>query len=139
MRSRRTRPQGLPEVNLVPMLDVLMTVLTFFIIISMTLTGQQIPNVSLPMGGDASEATETNPDAEPLVIGLTNQGQLMIDSQQVSSSEMTQLAQTYLAQHPEGTVILKADESLPYRDVLIVLRSLRDIGGDRVGMATQAP
>ncbi|MEM6424137.1 MAG: biopolymer transporter ExbD, partial [Cyanobacteria bacterium P01_D01_bin.128] len=43
MRSRKQRPASrVPEVNLVPMMDVLMTVLTFFIIISMSLTGQQL-------------------------------------------------------------------------------------------------
>ncbi|NEQ28726.1 MAG: biopolymer transporter ExbD, partial [Microcoleus sp. SIO2G3] len=31
----------MPEINLVPMMDVIMTILTFFIIVSMTLTNQQ--------------------------------------------------------------------------------------------------
>ncbi|NEQ55108.1 MAG: biopolymer transporter ExbD, partial [Leptolyngbya sp. SIO3F4] len=46
----RTRQEnkGVPEVNLVPMMDVLMTVLTFFVIISMELSGVQIFGVSLP-------------------------------------------------------------------------------------------
>ncbi|MEM1311403.1 MAG: biopolymer transporter ExbD, partial [Cyanobacteria bacterium P01_H01_bin.153] len=38
MRRRRSSDSKIPEVNLVPMMDVLMTVLTFFIIISMSLT-----------------------------------------------------------------------------------------------------
>ncbi|MBE9069935.1 biopolymer transporter ExbD, partial [Leptolyngbya cf. ectocarpi LEGE 11479] len=47
LKSRHQR-SGIPEVNLVPMMDVLMTVLTFFVIISMELSGVQIFGVSLP-------------------------------------------------------------------------------------------
>ena len=57
----------LPEVNLVPLLDVLMSVLTFFIITSMTLTGRNIANVNLPGTGTGYEEKK---EENPLVIGL---------------------------------------------------------------------
>jgi biopolymer transport protein ExbD len=119
------------------MLDVLMTVLTFFIIISMTLTGQQIPSLTLPLGGEASEPDPSDVESKPLIIGLNQDGQLLLEMQPVSQSEMAIEIQSYLLKNPEGMVILKADQALPYQDVLDVLRTLRDIGGDRVGLATQ--
>ncbi|NJK42085.1 MAG: hypothetical protein HC934_13530 [Acaryochloridaceae cyanobacterium SU_2_1] len=45
---RRHHSVSTPEINLVPMIDVLMSVLTFFIIISMTLSRQKAIEVQLP-------------------------------------------------------------------------------------------
>jgi len=137
MRRRSRNAQGTPEVNLVPMLDVLMTVLTFFIIISMTLTGQQLPNLTLPLGGDASEPDQSDGETKSLIVGLDNDNQLLINQQPVSRSELSTEIQLYLSQNSEGMVVLKADQDLPYDEVVEVLRMLRDIGGDRVGLATQ--
>ena len=74
MRTRHRRDSRVPEVNLVPMMDVLMTVLIFFVIISMGLTGVQINGVTLPRSVNSADEviSETDDDAEPLTIGLTD-------------------------------------------------------------------
>jgi biopolymer transport protein ExbD len=132
---RRPAQRQTPEVNLVPMLDVLMTVLTFFIIIAMTLTDQQLPNLDLPGSANAEAPAPERPD--PLVIGLDRQGQLLINSQGIPEAELEQQVRRYLAHTPDGSIVLKADQTLPYEEVLTLLRRLRDLGGDRVGLATQ--
>jgi biopolymer transport protein ExbD len=123
----------MPEVNLVPMMDVILTVLTFFIIISMTLTGQQQSvDITLP-STDAGGSTLPVPD--PLVVGLNQQGQVLLNNQPASDAQLSQQMQTYLVQNPKGAVILKADRQIPYEKVVQVLGKMRDIGGDRVSLA----
>ena len=122
------------EVNLVPMMDVLLTVLTFFIIISMTLTSQQSVDVTLP-SANAGLSQQKNPD--PLIIGLNQQGQILLANQPTSRDQLAQQMQTYLTQHSQGAVILKADRKLPYEEVVRVLGDMRDIGGDRVSLAIE--
>jgi biopolymer transport protein ExbD len=52
----------MPDVNLVPMMDVIMTILTFFIIVSMTLTAEQgAVNVTLPSTGGAGVSKRKHP------------------------------------------------------------------------------
>lgn len=131
----KSQQQGsqMPEVNLVPMMDVILTVLTFFIIISMTLTGQQQSvDITLP-STDAGASTLPVPD--PLVVGLNQQGQVLLNNQPVSDAQLSQQMQTYLVQNSKGAVILKADRKLPYEQVIQVLGKMRDIGGDRVSLA----
>jgi biopolymer transport protein ExbD len=126
----------MPEVNLVPMLDVLMTVLTFFIIVSMTLTGQQLFNVNLPTGkakADAASETKT----ATLTIGLDNTGKTVINNKRVTEQAVVQQVQKFLAENPKGVVTLKADKGLKYESVLGLLKALRDIGGDRVFLAIE--
>lgn len=139
MRTRRrTTGSKIPEVNLVPMMDVLMTVLTFFIIISMTLTGRQLIGIDIPdevTGADEAEAAEETTEA--LIIGLDKDGEILFDDQQVEFRQLTQRIREYFAENPEGKLVLKADRELPYSQVANFLTDLRDIGGNRVSLAVE--
>ena len=134
LKSRfRASKSQMPEINLVPMMDVLMTVLTFFIIISMTLTAQQQSvNINLPSTNAGANTVKT-PD--PLVVGLTNQGTLEVANNPVTDAQLSQQMQAYLQKNPNGAVVLQADKKLPYEQVVQVLGKMRDVGGDRVSLA----
>lgn len=135
----RNRNSGVPEVNLVPMMDVLMTVLTFFIIISMTMTGTQLANVRLPQsvaGADEGPSTAAQ-EVAPLIVGLDSNGNLVMDNQPISSPQLAQRIRTYFSQNPEGKIILKADRELSYEVVADLLTELRSIGGNRVSLAVE--
>lgn len=138
MRSRRRTPQSqIPEVNLVPMMDVLMTVLVFFVIISMTLTGQQLLGVRLPQSVTGGDRDEENTILESLVVGLDSNGNILLEDRTVSFSELTQRIRVYFAENPEGKLVIKADRTLPYSEVSAFLTELRAIGGNRVSLAVE--
>jgi biopolymer transport protein ExbD len=123
----------MPEVNLVPMMDVVMTVLTFFIVVSMTLTsGFRSVNVALP---SSEKGVSKQQPTEPLLVSLNQQGQLFLGETGSTPDQMAQKVVEYLNKNPEGVVILKADKQLPYEKVVQVLGSLREVGGDRVSLA----
>jgi biopolymer transport protein ExbD len=142
-RNRRQSSSQMPEINLVPMMDVLMTILTFFIIISMTLTGQQFLGVNLPQTNatESPDAEAENEEAAPkqkLVVGLTDKGQAFIDKQNVTNDALARKVADFLTKNPEGVVMLKADRRLNFKEVGDLLRTLRDIGGDRVLLGVEA-
>lgn len=123
----------MPEVNLVPMMDVIMTILTFFIIVSMTLTNRQnAVNVTLPSAGSGL-SEQKSPD--PLVVSIDPQGKLFLGKDPISTEQLVQPMQAYLQKNPQGAVVLNADRKLPYEQVVQVLGKMRDIGGDRVSLA----
>ncbi|HIK41450.1 biopolymer transporter ExbD [Thermoleptolyngbya sp. M55_K2018_002] len=132
----RSQQNQLPEVDLVPMMDVLMSVLTFFIIISMTLTGQQVMNITLPdaEGGSNPTTSEEGKKVPTLLVGLNAQRQLVMNNAPVPEAQVITSVQDFLVKNPAGVVILKADKGLTYNDVARVLELLRDIGGDRISL-----
>ncbi len=135
-RSHQTAES--PQVNLVPMMDVLMTVLVFFVIISMTLTGRQLLGVTVPQSVEG--VTPAEPDAaapDSLIIGLDKDGQILMDDQVINVGQLTQAIRGYFQANPEGRLVLKADRELPYSDVAQFLTQLRDIGGNRVSLAVE--
>lgn len=138
MRRRRSPASQIPEVNLVPMMDVLMTVLTFFIIISMTLTGRQLIGIDIPDDVQGVEE-EVDPETQEtaLIVGLDSNGEILFEDQTISFQQLTQRIRTYFSENPNGTLILKADKELAYDEVANFLTDLRDIGGNRVSLAVE--
>ena len=136
---RRPRPNSrIPEVNLVPMMDVLMTVLIFFVIISMGMTGVAINGVTLPQSVDnadeAAEAAEADP---PLIMGLDDQTTLTVEGEAIEVNELPSIIRNYFQDNPNGSILLKADRALPYDSIADLLSQLRQAGGKRVSLAVE--
>jgi biopolymer transport protein ExbD len=140
--SRRNQPTPMIEVNLIPMMDVLMAVLTFFIVISMTLsTGQNVIGVNLPQTdtGDGAKSSVPDPKTpEPLMVGMNQQGQIIIQNKTIEPAQLNTQLQAYLQKSPNGIIVLQADKTLTYEKLAKVLGQIRAIGGDRVALAVDA-
>lgn len=132
-KQQRRRSQ-LPEVNLVPMLDVLMVVLTFFIIVSMTLTTQQGLEVQLP---SQEEPDASEPEPKVAIVKLTPEGSIQLDDQPIEPAALTAQIKQFLAANPKGVVVLQAEETLPYDQVVNLLDEMKAAGGDRVSLAIE--
>jgi biopolymer transport protein ExbD len=135
MKNRRQQGSQMPDLNLVPLMDVIMTILIYFIIVSMTLTNFQGVNVQLP--GRGGSASNSSIPTDPLVVGLNLQGQILIKNAVVSPEELDQAVTQYLSEKPKGVVILKADQAVPYAGVVKLLSALQRLGGDRVSLAVE--
>jgi biopolymer transport protein ExbD len=136
MKLKNRGKRAMPEVNLVPMMDVVMTILTFFIIVSMTLTSAKtVKDVSLPSADNNKSVTDEPPD--PLVVGVNKQGQMIIEEAPVNEQQLGQKVVDYLSKNPKGAVVLKADKGLNYEKVLKAIATLRDVGGDKVSLAVE--
>jgi biopolymer transport protein ExbD len=125
---------SMPEVNLIPMMDVILTILTFFILVSMSLTNFQAVDASLPT---TDKGVNKETPQEPLIIGMTKQGQVMINNATVTEPQIAQQVVSYFQKNPKGSIVLKADKSLAYEKVVQTLGVLRDVGGDRVSLAIE--
>ncbi|AIE72861.1 hypothetical protein D082_03320 [Synechocystis sp. PCC 6714] len=119
------------------MIDVLMSVLTFFVILTMSLTGRVIADLEPPesAGGLAKEG-ESSPQtkimAPGLDVGLNRQGDVLIGGNIVERDKLLATIATFLAAHPQGEVRLTVDGQLNYRQVDDLLVQMVEIGGDRV-------
>ncbi|MBW4659142.1 MAG: biopolymer transporter ExbD [Drouetiella hepatica Uher 2000/2452] len=134
MRSNRhRRSNSLPEVNLIPMMDVLMTVLTFFILISMTLALEQGVEIQLPQ---QQTANPQQPTPSPMIVELDVQG-VSLNDQPIASAPLMLQVKAYLEKNPKGVVVLKAEPQMPYADVVKLLTDLKATGGERVSLAIE--
>jgi biopolymer transport protein ExbD len=138
----QNRSSQMPEVNLIPMMDVIMTILTFFIIVSMTLTNSTgSVKVQLPGSGQGTSPSNDK-KVDPQIIKIDAQGKLYLvgsNSQEtpVALEQIEPIVRTYLQQNAKGVVLINADRTLPYDNVIQVLMKLKAIGGDRVSLGVR--
>lgn len=134
-KSQHSDP-SLPNIDLIPMLNVMMSVLAFFVLISMTLspapTGLDVP---LPKDEDAkNNLSETQSD--DLSIQLKANEQIWFGKTQLANSaELLGRARAYLQTNENGNILLTADPDVAYERVMQILLALQKIGGDRVLLA----
>lgn len=114
------------------MLNVMMGILAFFVMITMSLTAQMGVEVALPNNA-ATPPQEPAPD--PLIIQLDPQGQQIVNGQPIPAGQLDASVRSYLAAAPKGFIILQADRQLSYEQVVQTLEDLKAIGGDRVSLA----
>lgn len=131
----KKRPTSqLPEVNLVPMLTVMMGVLAFFVVVTMTLTTEEGIDAALPPNPDTVPPLPSSEPPTPFNVEMTADGQLLLNGEPIAQSQLLPQARSYLAQSSDGVVVLTADPQLPYADVVSQLTDLKDVAGDRVAL-----
>ena len=111
-----------------------MTVLTFFIIISMTLGVEKGVDVQLPSNAKSQPQSQTTPD--PLIAKLASQG-ITVSDRAMTKPQLLQQVKLYLAQNPKGIVVLQAAPEVQYEQVVELLGELKDLGGDRISLAIE--
>jgi biopolymer transport protein ExbD len=136
MKFRAQQRSPMPDMNLVPLMDVIMVILTFFIILSMTLTNFRSIDIRLPQG-EGNDSAQSSQQDLPLIVGLNNRGQVLLQGKAIAQKQLEANVSTYLDQNPTGIVVLQIDEKVPYQKVSQILGTLRTLGGDRVSLAIE--
>ncbi|MEA5509768.1 biopolymer transporter ExbD [Crocosphaera sp. UHCC 0190] len=135
MRFKQQRGSSIPEVNLVPMIDVMMSVLIFFIITSITLTGQNLGNINLPNSSIKGESSQNKENPKTLIVGLNNQGKILMANQTFTEPELITKIEDFLSKNPSGQVIIKADKKLSYQQISIFLKKIGTVSDRSVFLA----
>lgn len=122
-----------PEVRIeiVPLIDVIFCVLTFFILAAVGLTRQEGIGVNLPKASTGAAQMR-----EMLVVSLDPTGQIFVEKQPVSREQLYQTLLRYNKAKPNGLIALSAAQTVSYNQVIEVLDLLRSVGGERVALAT---
>ena len=120
----------LAEINVTPLVDVMLVLLIIFIITAPMLV--QGLNVNLPKQDAPSIAAESD---KPLVLTLSTDRIIYLEDEPIHLELLGDRLGAALAGQPRP-VYVKADEELPYGFVIKVLAVLDKVGVEQVGMVT---
>ncbi|KGJ97533.1 ExbD/TolR family protein [Colwellia psychrerythraea] len=118
------------EINMTPLVDVMLVLLIIFIITVPVLT--QTVAVELPKVAD--KTTPSSPTSLSLVI--TKQGQLLWQQQIVSREELTNIFADIVLQDPQPKIQLQGDAEVPYEHVVKVMALAQKSGVESLGFVT---
>ncbi|MGD2181864.1 biopolymer transporter ExbD [Lusitaniella coriacea] len=119
------------RIEIIPLIDVIFCILTFFILAAVGFSRQQAINLNLP------KATTGAPQLrEMLIVSIDYSGQVYVEQQPVAENQLSEAVQNYFLSRPNGMMVLYASKDVNYDRVVRVLDTLREVGGDRVALAT---
>ncbi|XLQ11313.1 MAG: biopolymer transporter ExbD [cyanobacterium endosymbiont of Epithemia adnata isolate EadnSB Bon19] len=119
------------RIEILPMIDVIFCILTFFILGAVGLSRQQAMNLDLPKA-----STGTPQMREMLVVSLDDFGQVYVEKQLVTRNQLFDAIKNYHQFNSNGLMVLHASGNASYNEVIQVLDMLKQVGGDRVALAT---
>ncbi len=121
-----------PRVEMIPLIDIIFCILTFFLLSGMQMARQQSLNVDIPAAKTAEAQTR-----EILIVSLDAAGQAFIEQQPVTQLDvLLQQIKSYRITKPNSSIVLYASKQVKYERVIEVLDLLRQAGGDNVALAT---
>lgn len=136
MRFRQQQSHSsIPTVDLIPMLNVMLGILAFFVSVAMGLTVSRGVDVQLPDEDTPPPLEEDTPP--PLILTLDAQGRFLIEERSLSRTATISQVERYLDANDMGAVVLTATPQTPYEEVVQTIGELREIGGDRVSLAIE--
>ena len=133
-RLARARPDApLSDINVTPMVDVMLVLLVIFILTAPLLTSAIRLDLPKADGAQAGQA----PVAVTLV--LNSQGQVFVNDQSVNLPDLAVQLKAMAAQRPDTEVQLRADQAVPYGRVVEVMGVAQKAGLTRIGFVADAP
>ena len=137
MRFRRLNTEDdEPELNLIPLIDVLLMTLIFLIV---TTSFSKEARLSVHLPEASAEVKENRPS---LRVTIDAKGQYFINDQQLLNSSPDTLRSALgraAAQIKDPLVVIHADAKTPHEAVIRVMDSARRLGLTRLTFATQQP
>ncbi|BBC25220.1 MULTISPECIES: ExbD/TolR family protein [unclassified Pseudanabaena] len=128
------------EINLTALLDVVFSILAFFILLSSALIVPSRIGIDLPISDRNSNVDQNSGDLKPedvFVITLDPNGQMLSNGKSIAPQQLEQDIRKFLAASSRGVVVLSADNTnVSYQLVINRLAELRGIAGNRVAIAT---
>lgn len=123
------------DINVTPMADIMLVLLIIFMLATPLL--QSGVTVTLPKAKNPLLAPEVD-KKDAVVLALNRQGKLFYGKRMVSESEIyDMLTQRYAGGEINRTIYLKADNALPYGDVVRVVNGCRKAGVERIGLMAE--
>ncbi|QQE66203.1 biopolymer transporter ExbD [Leptolyngbya sp. BL0902] len=125
------------RLEIIPMIDVIFCILTFFILAAVGLTRQQAISLDLPSAQTGQPLPgQMGSMGDRLYVSVDDLGQVYLDQQPVSIDLLYDVLLQFSQVNPNGLMVLYAARDARYEDVVGVLDILRSVGGERVALAT---
>ncbi len=121
-----------PRVEVIPMIDIMMFLLVFFVVISL----RMIAGTGVPMEIPGSKTTQTI-KSSTVTVGITKSGETVIDGKAVTQEELKAKLVELKKQKPVD-VVLAGDKDVALQSLLQVMDSIRGAGISSVGIAARA-
>ena len=126
-RGRSRAPMA--EINVTPLVDVMLVLLIIFMVTAPLLTA------GVPVNLPQSKAGALKQDKEPVTLSIERSGEVYLGEERIAPEQLGERLERIAANDP-SQIFLRADRSLDYGDVMSVLGELNRAGLNKVALVS---
>lgn len=124
-----------PQINIVPLIDVVFSLLTFFILSSLSLTNSEGLPVNLPKASTGQQSQTS----ERITVTINAQEQVSLNRQPTTVDALTEQIGALVGKNQDVLVVINADEKANMGLAVAVMDRIRKVPGARLAIASQRP
>lgn len=121
-----------PQINIVPLMDVVFAILTFFVMSSLFLTRSEGLSVNLP----SASSGKSQPPAQ-VTVTVNERGELFFNRESIQIDALEGSVRQQLKPNQDLLVVVNADKAVNHGQVVEVMDIVRRIEGAKLAIATQ--
>jgi biopolymer transport protein TolR len=129
--SGRYRPMS--EINVTPLVDVMLVLLVVFMVAAPLLT------VGVPVDLPQTQAPPITEPKEPLVVTINNEGKIFVQETEVPTDSLVPRLEAITGANPDALIYVRGDKSIDYGRVLEVMSLVSAAGFHKVSLIAEMP
>lgn len=137
MNFQRGRSREEPEINLIPMIDVLLVII-IFLMLTTTYSKFSGLEINLPTADAAKQAEQPN----EIDVAVTSGGQILLNKSPLAATDVKSIAEGLrraAGNRPDPVIVINADAKATHQSVVDVMQAAQTAGYPHISFATQTP
>ncbi|MBD2358500.1 biopolymer transporter ExbD [Tolypothrix sp. FACHB-123] len=123
------------QINIVPMIDVIFAILTFFIMSTLFLTRQEGLPVNLPQASTSQQSQVPS----KITVTVEANGKISLNKQPTTVDVLAEQLRGMVGSTPDTIVVINADRQVEHGEIVTIMDQVRQVKGARLAIATQKP
>ena len=137
MNFQRGRDHDVPEINLIPLIDVLLVII-IFLMLTTTYAKFSGLEINLPTADASKQAEQPN----EVNVAVTAAGQVLINKTPLADGDVKTISEALRRAAGDATepvIVINADAKATHQSVVDVMQAAQAVGYSHISFATQSP
>ena len=130
--DRKSSSQPMAEINMVPLIDVVLVLLVIFIVTAPLLT------VGVPVDLPQTRAKQLGEDREPLAVSIDKGGKIFLQNSPIDEESLVPKLMAISENGYNQRIFVRGDRDVDYGKVMEVMGLLNSAGFTRIGLVTDS-
>jgi len=127
----RKRFKSMSEINVTPLVDVMLVLLIVFMVTAPLLTA------GVPVDLPKADSQALPEDDKPLTISLDQNGAIFIEDTEISEAELVDRLAAIAVERRDARIYVRGDRNLAYGDIMAVVAKVNSAGFSKVALVTE--
>lgn len=132
-RGRGQRRSPMSEINVTPMVDVMLVLLIIFMVTAPLMT------VGVPVDLPKTKAAAISDSSEPLTISIDKAGKIYIQDSAIELDTLIEKVKAIMGSKPETRIFVRGDQAIAYGRIMEVMGLLNSSGFTKVALLAELP